>query len=138
MTDSPGHLAEPSPERPFAGTLLDRLGIVVLSASADSATATMPVSGNTQPAGLLHGGASAALAETVGSVAANLHAGSNRAAVGLDLTITHHHGVRRGLVTAVATAVHLGRTIATYDVSLTDEGGRRIASARLTCVLIDR
>nr|WP_284252560.1 PaaI family thioesterase [Litorihabitans aurantiacus] len=107
------------------------------SVSPSSCTARMPVEGNTQPFGLLHGGATAALAETVGSYAAQAHAGPGRSAVGLELSITHHRGARDGTVTAVATAVHLGRTSATYLVEVTDEAERRISSARLTCLLLD-
>lgn len=121
----------------YPGTLMERMGIIIVTATPTSATATMPVLGNTQPAGLLHGGASAALAETVGSVAAQFHAGPGRAAVGLELSITHHRAVRTGIVTGKATALHLGRTTATYEVTITDDQQHRIASGRLTCILID-
>jgi len=112
-----------------------RLGIVVLEASAQRVVATMPVVGNTQPAGLLHGGATAALAEGVGSIGALIHAGAGRSAVGVDLSVTHHRGAREGSVTAVATPLHLGSTVATYGVAVTDGSGRRTATARLTCLL---
>lgn len=120
-----------------AGTLIERLGITVESWGAQSCTARMPVAGNTQPHGLLHGGASAALAETVGSIAAQAHAGPGRYAVGLELSITHHRSARSGTVSATAVAVHLGRTSATYLVEVTDDAERRISSARLTCLLLD-
>ena len=122
----------------FPGTLIERLGIVIQSVSADMVVGTMPVDGNTQPYGLLHGGASAALAETVGSFGAMTHAGEGAIAVGVDLNITHHRAVRQGTVTAVATALHLGRTVATYAIAVTDDAGEVVATARLTCVVKTR
>ncbi|MFH8341109.1 hotdog fold thioesterase [Streptomyces sp. AM6-12] len=120
-----------------AGDLGTRMGVQILEASADKVVGTMPVEGNTQPYGLLHGGASAVLAETLGSVGAMLHGGSTKVAVGVDLNCTHHRGVRSGLVTGVATPVHRGRSTATYEVVISDEQGRRVCSARLTCMLRD-
>jgi uncharacterized protein (TIGR00369 family) len=120
-----------------AGHLGDRMGVIIVEASADRVVGTMPVEGNTQPYGLLHGGASAVLAETLGSVGAMMHGGSTRLAVGVDLNCTHHRGVRSGLVTGVATPVHRGRTTATYDIVITDEQDRRVCTARLTCLLRD-
>lgn len=119
------------------GTLLERMDITLTEVSATRAVATMPVAGNTQPAGLLHGGASAALAETVGSFAAQVHAGPDRASVGTELNATHHRGVRGGIVTAVAEAVHLGRTTASYEISITDESGHRVCTARLSCLVLE-
>nr|BFD85420.1 hotdog fold thioesterase [Streptomyces sp. Xyl84] len=118
-----------------AGHLGTRMGVRIVEASAERVVATMPVEGNTQPYGLLHGGASAVLAETLGSVGAMLHGGSSRIAVGVDLNCTHHRGVRSGLVTGVATPLHRGRSTATYEVVISDEQGRRVCSARLTCLL---
>ncbi|MEG3613775.1 hotdog fold thioesterase [Isoptericola haloaureus] len=120
-----------------AGTLLERTGIDLVEVSADGARASMPVAGNTQPAGLLHGGATATLAETLGSVAAQVHAGPGRAAVGTELSVTHHRGVRSGSVHGVATAVHRGRSTACYEIEVVDDDGRRVASARLTCLVLD-
>lgn len=119
----------------FPGTLIEKLGIEIVSVSPDTVVATMPVAGNTQPYGLLHGGASAALAETLGSLGAMAHAGEGAIAVGVDLNITHHRAIRDGIVTGTATAVHRGRTVATYSVTITDESGRAVATGRLTCVL---
>lgn len=119
------------------GTLIERMGIEIVSLSAERAVATMPVEGNTQPAGLLHGGASAVLAETLGSFAAYQHAGPGRAAVGIELSATHHRSARAGVVTGTATAVHLGSTLASYEVVVEDSEGRRLCTARLTCMLID-
>ncbi len=97
----------------------------------------MPVQGNTQPYGLLHGGATLALAEQVGSVAAALHAGPGRIAVGIEVTGSHHRAVTEGSVTAVASPLHRGRTLASYDVTVTDDAGARVATARVTCLLRD-
>ncbi|MCX5269003.1 PaaI family thioesterase [Streptomyces sp. NBC_00199] len=120
-----------------AGHLGTRMGVQILEASADRVVATMPVEGNTQPYGLLHGGASAVLAETIGSVGAMLHGGSSKIAVGVDLNCTHHRGARSGLVTGVATPVHRGRSTATYEIVISDEQERRVCTARLTCLLRD-
>ena len=120
-----------------AGHLGNRMGVQIVEASADRVVGTMPVEGNTQPYGLLHGGASAVLAETIGSVGAMLHGGISKIAVGVDLNCTHHRGVRSGLVTGVATPVHRGRTSATYEIAITGEDGKRVCSARLTCILKD-
>ncbi|WP_051941053.1 PaaI family thioesterase [Phaeacidiphilus oryzae] len=119
------------------GRLGARLGIRLVEASPERVVGTMPVEGNTQPYGLLHGGASAALAETLGSVGAALHAGAGRYAVGVDLNCTHHRSATSGTVTGVATAVYRGRTAATYEIAITDDQGRRITSCRLTCMLRD-
>lgn len=118
-------------------TLADRLGITIGEITAERTTGSMPVAGNTQPRGLLHGGASAALAETLGSWAAAAHAGPGRSAVGLELNATHHRGVREGTVHGVATALHLGRSTASYEIVVVDDEGRRVCTARLTCMLLD-
>ncbi|GGQ43242.1 PaaI family thioesterase [Streptomyces asoensis] len=120
-----------------AGHLGSRMGVEIVEASADRVVGTMPVEGNTQPYGLLHGGASAVLAETLGSVGSMLHGGSSKIAVGVDLNCTHHRGVRSGLVTGVATPVHRGRSTATYEIVISDPEGRRVCTARLTCLLRD-
>ena len=129
MTDTPEHR--------WPGTLIDQLGIEVTEVSADRAVGTMPVAGNTQPSGLLHGGASVALAETLGSLAAMAHAGPGRIAVGIEVSASHHRSARDGLVTGTATPLHRGRTTATYEVVVVDEDARRICTARLTCALIE-
>jgi uncharacterized protein (TIGR00369 family) len=120
-----------------AGHLGTRMGVEIVEASADRVVGTMPVEGNTQPYGLLHGGASAVLAETLGSVGSMLHGGSSKIAVGVDLNCTHHRGARSGLVTGVATPLHRGRSTATYEIVISDEDGHRVCSARLTCLLRD-
>jgi 1,4-dihydroxy-2-naphthoyl-CoA hydrolase len=121
----------------WAGLLGERLGIEILEASPERIVGTMPVDGNTQPFGLLHGGASCALAESLGSVGASMHAAVafGGYAVGIEISATHHRSARAGRVTGVATPVHLGGTVATYDIVITDESGDRICTARLTCLL---
>jgi uncharacterized protein (TIGR00369 family) len=122
---------------PVSAAIFERMGIVLTEASPERAVGTMPVEGNTQPFGLLHGGASCVLAESLGSVAATLHAQEafGGYAVGLEISATHHRSVRSGLVTGVATALHRGGTVATYEIVITDESGQRVCTSRLTCVL---
>ena len=119
-----------------AGTLIERMGIELLEVGPQRVVGTMPVDGNTQPYGLLHGGASVVLAETLGSYAAQLHAGSGRQAVGIEVSATHHRGVREGIVTGRAVALHLGSTAATYEIVVEDSMTRRVCTARLTCLFI--
>jgi 1,4-dihydroxy-2-naphthoyl-CoA hydrolase len=113
------------------------MGIQLTEATPERVVATMPVEGNTQPYGLLHGGASCVLAETLGSVGAVLHGATvdRPFAVGVDINATHHKGVRSGTITGVATPVHRGRTAVTYEIVITDEDGDRVCTARLTCLL---
>jgi 1,4-dihydroxy-2-naphthoyl-CoA hydrolase len=119
------------------GALADRMGIVVIEASPERVVGTMPVDGNTQPYGLLHGGASCVLAETLGSIGAAMHAAvlHGGIVVGVDINATHHKGVRSGTVTGVATPVHRGGSSATYEIVISDESGARVCTARLTCML---
>jgi uncharacterized protein (TIGR00369 family) len=120
-----------------AGTLPTRMGVVVTEATVDRVVGTMPVEGNTQPFGVLHGGASCVLAESLGSLGATLHAAAlfGGYAVGVDISATHHRAVRDGVLTAVATPLHLGRRIATYEIVVTGSAGQRVCTARLTCLL---
>ncbi|MFM7145945.1 MAG: PaaI family thioesterase [Actinomycetales bacterium] len=120
---------------PTPDTLTYRMGIEILQADAQCVVGTMPVAGNTQPFGLLHGGASAVLAETLGSIGSALHAGPGYQPVGTELTCTHHRAARQGLVLGTARPLHLGRTLATYDIRIQDEDGRAICTARLTCMI---
>ena len=117
--------------------LVRRMGIKILEASASRVVGTMPVAGNTQPYGLLHGGASCVLAETLGSLGSALHAGPDRITVGIEISATHHRGAAEGEVTGVATLLHGGRTLTTYEIVITDERGRRICTSRLSCLLRD-
>lgn len=118
------------------GALGIKMGIEIIEASPHRLVATMPVEGNTQPIGLLHGGASVVLAETVGSVGAALHAGPHRMIVGLDINATHHKSATDGIVTAVATAISLGKTICSYDVVISNDKGERTCTARITCLIL--
>ncbi|OZM72231.1 aromatic compound degradation protein PaaI [Amycolatopsis antarctica] len=118
--------------------LNDKIGMELVELGPDRVVATMPVQGNLQPYGLLHGGANATLAEALGSTIAALNAGEGRVAMGLELSCTHHRAVREGTVTGVATPLHIGRGTITADIVLTDDQGRRTCSARLTCVVRDR
>src|SRR5512139_1252625 len=118
-------------------SLMHRMGIEVLEATTQRLVATMPVQGNTQPYGLLHGGASVVLAETLGSIGAGLHAGPDKAVVGLDINATHHRAARSGVVTGTATPISLGRTLACYEVVVTDDQGKRICTSRITCLIRD-
>jgi 1,4-dihydroxy-2-naphthoyl-CoA hydrolase len=135
---SPDRTAE-GPRLPWggAGALAERMGILLVEASPNRLVGTMPVAGNTQPYGILHGGASLVLAESLGSIGANLHCGPGRLALGIEINATHHRSASSGLVTGVATAAHLGRTLATYDVVITDDADRRLCTARVTCMLRD-
>lgn len=119
------------------GELADKLGIIMLEVTPERLVGTMPVVGNRQPYNLLHGGATAALVETLGSWGAALTAGPDRIAVGIELNVTHHRPATGGLVTGVATRSHAGRSLATYEVVVTDAGGRRLCTGRLTCMLRD-
>ena len=119
-----------------SNSLGDAMGIEVIEASVERLVATMPVEGNTQPYGLLHGGASCVLAETLGSIGAALHAArSGKIAVGIEINATHHRGISSGRVTGTATPIHLGGTLATYAIEVTDSRGRPVCTARLTCML---
>ena len=118
------------------GELAEKLGIEITEFTPERVVATMPVAGNRQPFGLLHGGASAALAETMGSFHGSL-VGGGKAPLGIDLNCTHHRSATDGLVTAVSTPIHVGRTICTFDIVINDEQERRICSARLTVMLRD-
>ncbi|GAA1646732.1 PaaI family thioesterase [Microbacterium flavum] len=121
------------------GALDEKLGIEVLEQSADRVVATMPVTGNTQSLGRLHGGASAAFAEALGSWAAMIHASTmGRVCVGVDLNITHHRGARGKAIRGTAVPLHRGRRTATYEVRIEDADGSRIATARITNLIVDR
>jgi len=142
MTDAPVSLADLSIADFVAampqgmGALNERMGIELTEISAERVVATMPVEGNTQPYGLLHGGASVVLAETLGSVGSAIHAYPDAVSVGVDINATHHRAATSGTVTGVATAIHLGRTMASYEVVVTDERGKRVCTSRITCALV--
>ncbi len=114
------------------GALAEKMGIVFTEFAVDRAVATMPVEGNTQPVGLLHGGAYVVLGESLGSMAANLYAGPGRLAVGVDINATHTRSATSGTVTGVCTPIHLGRTLAVHEIVVTDDQGRRCSTVRIT------
>jgi 1,4-dihydroxy-2-naphthoyl-CoA hydrolase len=120
------------------GGLNEKMGIRLTEISAERVVGTMPVEGNTQPYGLLHGGASVVLAETLGSVGSAVHAHPDRLSVGIEINATHHRSATSGTVTGTATAIHLGRTTAAYEVVITDERGKRVCTSRITCALLPR
>lgn len=119
-----------------SGSLDKKMGIEILEASPERLVGRMPVEGNTQPFGLLHGGANVVLAESLGSVGTHLHAGRNRKIVGVDINATHHKSATSGFVTGVATAVSLGKTLCVYEIVITNEQGQRTCSARITCMIL--
>jgi 1,4-dihydroxy-2-naphthoyl-CoA hydrolase len=114
--------------------LAARMGIKILEASPERVVGTMPVEGNTQPYGILHGGASCVLAESLGSLGSALQAGPDRFTVGIEINATHHRPASSGLVTGVATLLHGGRTMSTFEIVVTDEQGKRVCTARLSCL----
>jgi uncharacterized protein (TIGR00369 family) len=120
------------------GTLGEKMGIEFIEVTSQRVVARMPVAGNTQPFGLLHGGASVVLAESLGSLGAMMHAGEGQIAVGIEINATHHRAARAGFVTGTATALSLGKTLATYDILITDDEGNRVCTSRITCLIRPR
>jgi 1,4-dihydroxy-2-naphthoyl-CoA hydrolase len=114
------------------GELALKMGIEILELSAERAVATMPVEGNTQPLGLLHGGAYLVLGETLGSFAANVWAGPEAHAVGIEISASHSKSATSGLVTGVATAVSLGKTLTVHEIVVTNDKGERCSTIRIT------
>jgi len=112
------------------------MGIEIIEASPERIVGTMPVEGNTQAFGLLHGGANVVLAELLGSLGAWLHAGGQKRTVGVDINATHHKSARSGIVTGVATPVSRGRTLACYEIVITNEAGERTCTARITSLIL--
>jgi 1,4-dihydroxy-2-naphthoyl-CoA hydrolase len=137
MTDRVDSVSLTELNEAYPDTLAARMGIRITEASAERVVGTMPVAGNTQPYGVLHGGASCVLAETLGSTGAALHAGPERFTVGIEINATHHRSASSGQLTGVATKLHAGRTLATYDIVITDERGQRVCTARLSCLFRD-
>jgi uncharacterized protein (TIGR00369 family) len=119
------------------GALAEKMGIEFTEFSIERAVARMPVEGNTQPAMLLHGGAFVVLGESLGSMAANLHAGPEKLAVGIEINATHTRSATSGWVTAVCTPIHLGRTLTTHEIAVTDDQGRRCSTVRITNIIRD-
>lgn len=138
MTDEEQTVAEVLAAMPM-GSLNEKMGVVLVEVTADRITATMPVEGNQQPYGLLHGGASVVLAESLGSIGSAIHAyPMDKVAVGVDINATHHRSATSGLVTGVATPVHRGRSSSCWEVVISDERGKRVCTSRITCALIPK
>lgn len=120
------------------GPLAEKMGIELLEISAERAVARMPVEGNTQPLGVLHGGAHVVLGESLGSLAANVWAWPDRVAMGIEVNASHSRAANEGFVTATATAVTLGKTLTVHEIAIADESGRRLSTVRITNILRDR
>lgn len=119
------------------GALALKMGIEFLELSAERSVATMPVEGNTQVVGILHGGAHVVLAESLGSVSSAIHAGPGRIAMGIEVNASHSRSIASGIVTATCTALSLGRTLATHEIVVRDASGRRLSTVRITNFLRD-
>ncbi|MEN5209265.1 hotdog fold thioesterase [Stenotrophomonas terrae] len=121
-------------------TLIDHLGIVFTAAGDDWLQATMPVDERTkQPYGLLHGGASVVLAETLGSSAGNLCVDpTQQVCVGLEINANHLRAARSGVVTGTARALHVGRTTQVWEIRIEDEAGKPVCISRLTLAVVAR
>lgn len=120
------------------GRLAEKMGMEILEFSIERAVGRIPVEGNTQPVGLVHGGAYVVLAESLGSMAANLFAGEGKLAVGIEVNASHSRSATSGYVTAVCTPIHLGRTLTTHEIAITDDEGRRCSTVRITNLITVR
>ncbi|MFM6977802.1 MAG: PaaI family thioesterase [Micrococcales bacterium] len=120
------------------GDLADKMGIKLVELSAERAVATMPVAGNTQPLGVLHGGAHVVLGESLGSFAANVWAYPDKYAVGIEVNASHSRSATSGLVTGTCVAVNLGKTLTVHEISITDESGKLLSTVRITNFLRDK
>jgi uncharacterized protein (TIGR00369 family) len=118
------------------GALNVKMGFELLKMTPEEVIGRMPVAGNTQPYGLWHGGASCVLAETLASLGSFMYAQPEKVSVGVDINATHHRSVTAGWVTGTATAVHLGRTVASYEIVIVNDVGKRVCTARVTCQLV--
>jgi 1,4-dihydroxy-2-naphthoyl-CoA hydrolase len=118
--------------------LMDRMGIKITEWDPERVVGTMPVAHNRQYFGLLHGGASAVLAESLGSVAGWLWGMPDRIPLGVELSCSHHRSATAGEVTGVCTPLHRGRTVATFEIRISDDQQRPVCTARLTCLFRDR
>ncbi|MGV8885211.1 MAG: PaaI family thioesterase [Microbacteriaceae bacterium] len=138
MTTFPENLSPELIERLVTsggGALTRKMGVEFIELSAEHSVARMPVEGNTQVIGLLHGGAHVVLGETLGSVSSAIHAGPGRYAVGIEINATHSRSATEGWVTGTCTALVLGRTLATHEIVIRDEAGRRLSTVRITNML---
>lgn len=120
------------------GELTVKMGVEYLELSAEHSVARMPVEGNRQVVGILHGGAHVVLGESLGSISSAIHAGPGRVAMGIEINATHSRSISSGWVTATCDALVLGRTLATHEIVIRDEEGRRLSTVRMTNILKDR
>lgn len=125
-------------QRMSLGPLAEKMGIQLVELSAESSVATMPVEGNTQPIGLVHGGAYVVLGESLGSTSANVHAHPNGYAVGIEINATHHKSATSGSVTGTCTAIQLGKTLTTHEIKVTDETGELLSTIRITNLIREK
>jgi uncharacterized protein (TIGR00369 family) len=125
-------------QRMSLGPLADKMGIKLLELSAERSVATMPVAGNTQPIGLVHGGAYVVLGESLGSTSANVHAHPNGYAVGIEINATHHKSATAGIVTGTCTAIKLGKTLTSHEIRVTDEAGELLSTIRITNLIREK
>ncbi|MDN5920839.1 MAG: hotdog fold thioesterase [Pseudonocardia sp.] len=133
MPIDPAQLPEMAPEM-SSEQLAARMGLELVTLSLEEVVGRLPVAGNRQPYGLLHGGASAVLAETLGSTLSALHAMPERFPVGLELACTHHRSATEGMITGTARPIHVGRSTSTSEIVIVDGQGRRVCTAKLTCL----
>ena len=119
------------------GRLAEKMGMEILEFSIERAVGRIPVEGNTQPVGLVHGGAYVVLGESLGSMAANLFAGEGKLAVGIEVNASHTRSATSGYVTGVCTPVHLGRTLTTHEIVVTDDEGLRCSTVRITNLITE-
>jgi 1,4-dihydroxy-2-naphthoyl-CoA hydrolase len=134
----------PTDERPdipavyseMSSALDEKMGFELLTLTPELVVGRMPVADNTQPYGLWHGGASCVLAETLASLGSFMHAQPERISVGVDINATHHRSVTAGWVTGTATALHLGKSVTSYEIVITDDAGKRVCTARVSCQLV--
>jgi len=140
MKLSDPHLIEYLNRKIVPGTLMETLDITFVSATRHQLTAQMPVNARVyQPMGLLHGGATAALAETVGSTASHFFVeGENYEIRGIELSINHLKSKKQGMVTATATPIHIGRTTHLWEIHVKDEQDQLVAHAKLTNIVLKK
>ena len=125
-------------QRMSLGPLAEKMGIELVELSAQRSVATMPVAGNTQPIGLVHGGAYVVLGESLGSTSANVHAHPNGYAVGIEINATHHKSATSGIVTGTCTAIKLGKTLTSHEIKVTDEAGELLSTIRITNLIREK
>lgn len=114
------------------GELARKMGIELIELGAELSVGRMPVEGNRQVVGLLHGGAHVVLAESLGSMSSAIHAGPDKIAVGIEINATHSRSVTEGFVEATCEALVLGRTLTTHQITIRDDQGRRLSTVRMT------